>query len=84
MKVKAAPPDPRTLPVLNRYSRGELSAANAAWEIQALRITGCDDPSASELILWTLAVGLPLPGPSREEAEREAEEFLQRQRELKK
>jgi len=80
MKIKAAPPDPRTFPVLKRYSEGGLSAANAAFEIQAMNIPGCDDPSASEVILWTRMAGFGLPAPSREEAEREADE-LRRARE---
>ena len=80
MKVKATPPDPRTFPVLKRYSEGGLSAANAAFEIQAMNIPGCDDPSASEVILWTRMAGFDLPAPSREEAEREADE-LRRARE---
>ena len=80
MKIKATPPDPRTFPVLKRYSEGDLSAANAAFEIQAMNIPGCDDPSASEVILWTRMAGFNLPAPSREEAEREADE-LRRARE---
>lgn len=84
MKVQPGPMPPRALPVLQRYSRGELSASNAAFEIQALHIAGCDDPSASEVILWTLEAGLTLPGPSREEAQREAEAFLARWREKTK
>lgn len=68
-----SPVDPRILPLLREYSAGRISAPNAAFEIQALGLLGYDDPSASEVILWTRAAGLRLPGPTKEEAEAEAE-----------
>jgi hypothetical protein len=80
VKIKPTPPDLRTFPVLERYSRGAVSAADAAWEIQALNIPGCEDPSASEVILWSQMAGFGIPTPTREEAEREADELLERQR----
>lgn len=67
------PVDPRLLAVLRRYSAGRISAPDAAFEIQALGLPGFDDPSASEVILWTRAADLRLPGPTQEEAEAEAE-----------
>lgn len=67
-----SPVDPRILPVLREYSAGHISASNAAFEVQALGLLGFDDPSASEVILWTRAAGLPLPAPTQEEAEAEA------------
>jgi hypothetical protein len=68
-----SPVDPRLLAVLRRYSAGHVSASNAAYEIQQLHLHGLDDPSASEVILWTREAGLDLPGPTMEEAEAEAE-----------
>lgn len=78
MPVETPPPDPRFLPILERYSRGEVSAYDAACDIQDLQIPGFHDPSASEVVVWTRMVGLSLPGPTKEEAEREAEEILRR------
>ncbi len=70
--------DPRTHPILRRYARGEISAANAAYEIQELGLPGFEDPSASEVILWAIAAGFGIPSSSREEAEAEAERIVRR------
>jgi len=78
MRVK--PPDPRFHPILERYSRGEVSAYDAACEIQDLGIPGFEDPSASEVVLWSRMTGYGIPTPSEEEARREAEEILRRMR----
>ncbi len=56
-----APPDPRIFDILKAYSRGELSAANAAYDIQQRKLPGLDDPSASEVILWSKMAGFGIP-----------------------
>ena len=71
-------PDPRIHPILERYARGDVSAYDAACEVQELGLPGYDDPSASEVILWSRAAGFGIPAPSEEEARREAEEVLRR------
>ena len=72
------PPDPRFYPILERYSRGELSAYDAACEIQDLKIPEFHDPSASEVVLWSKMAGYGIPAPSEEEARAEADEILRR------
>lgn len=74
-------PDPRLYPILKRYSRGEIGAANAAFEIQAMGLPGFDDPSASEVILWSISAGFGIPSPTHEEATAEADQILRRRRE---
>lgn len=76
--IRVEPPDPRFHPILERYSRGEVSACDAACEIQDLGIPGFEDPSASEVVLWSRMAGFGIPTPSEEEAHREAEEILRR------
>ena len=52
---------------------------NAAYEIQTLNIPGYDDPSITEVVLWSKAVGYGIPMQiSEEEAEKEAEEIIRR------
>jgi hypothetical protein len=73
-----APPDPRFFPILERYARGEVSAYDAACEIQDLGIPGFHDPSASEVVLWSRVAGFGIPAPSEEEARAEADAILRR------
>jgi hypothetical protein len=68
--------DPRILPVLDRYSRGEVSAYDAACDIQDLGIHGLDDPSAGDVVYWAWEAGLGPPIPSEEEARAEAERII--------
>ena len=74
------PVDKKILPILQRYAAGDLSAVNAAYDIQQLKIPGYDDPSASEVILWSKAEGFGIPSPTKEEAEAEAQAFLNKLR----
>lgn len=78
MKLPANPPHPRFDSILKRYSQGRISASRAADEIQELNIPGYNDPSASEVILWSKMVGYGIPTPSKEEAEEEARKILNR------
>ena len=78
MIVEAGPPDERFFHILKKYSEGRISAANAAYEIQALNIPGYDDPSASEVICWAKMVGYGIPTPSEEQAEMEAAQLLRK------
>lgn len=78
MKVSVQQPDERFRPVLRKYSEGRISAYDAACEIQDLHLPGFDDPSAAEVVLWTRMAGYDLPGPSAEDARREADEILRR------
>ncbi len=61
MQVKISPPDPRIFDILKAYSQGQVSAANAAFDIQARGIPGLEDPSASEVILWSKMAGFGIP-----------------------
>ncbi len=76
MKVPIRPPDERFYPVLERYSRGLVSAYDAACEIQDLKIPGFEDPSASEVVLWAKMTGFGIPTPPEEEARAEAARIL--------
>jgi hypothetical protein len=62
------PPDERFFPVLERYAAGQVSAYDAACEIQDLKIPGYHDPSASEVVLWARMAGFGIPTPTEEEA----------------
>ena len=73
--------DRRLYPILERYSRGEIGAADAAFEIQATGLPGFEDPSASEVVLWSIAAGFGVSSPSSEEAAAEADRILRRMRE---
>lgn len=72
------PPDARFFPILERESRGALSAYDAACEIQDLGPPGFHDPSASEVVLWSRMAGFGIPTPSEDEARAEAEAILAR------
>lgn len=72
------PEDDRFFAILLRYSAGDLSAYNAACEIQELGLPGFDDPSASEVIIWTRDAGLNLPSPTEAEARAEAQRIIDR------
>lgn len=43
--------DERSDAILKTYAAGELSAADAAYDVQALALAGFENPSASEIIL---------------------------------
>lgn len=75
------PLDARLLPVLRKYSAGDLSAYDAACEIQELGLPGYHDPTAGDVVAWMREAGLSLPAPTREEAEAEAAAILKRLRE---
>jgi hypothetical protein len=70
------PPDQKFFPVLKKYSEGNISAYNAACEIQEMNIPGFNDPSASEVVLWARMAGFGIPTPTEEEARAEAAEIL--------
>jgi hypothetical protein len=72
--------DDRALLVLRRYSRGQVSAYNAATEIQELGLPGLGDVSAADVVVWARQVGFGTPRVSREEAEAEAEAILRKRR----
>lgn len=76
VKRSARPPDERFYPVLLRYSRGEVSAYDAACDIQELGVPGFEDPSASEVVLWAKLAGFGIPAPTEEEARAEADAIL--------
>ena len=70
--------DPRIYPILLRYSRGMVSAYDAACDIQDLGLPGYHDPSAADVVVWVKAVGYGIPAPSEEEARAEAAAVLAR------
>jgi hypothetical protein len=78
VKYSLPAPDERLHPTLRKYADGQISAYDAACEIQDMRIPGYDDPSASEVILWAVAVGYGIPAPSEEEAREEATRILEK------
>lgn len=69
-------PDQRIYPVLKKYADGDLSAVDAAYEVQKMKIPDIPFPSASEIILWSRAIGLSLPEPDQENIEDQIEEIL--------
>lgn len=71
-------PDKRLHPLLKQYAVGDISAADAAYDIQQLKIPGYENPSASEVVLWSKAAGFGIPTPSAEEAKAEAEAILKK------
>lgn len=80
MQYKIAPPDLRILDILEAYSQGRMSAPDATFDIQARGIPGLDDPSASEVILWSKMAGFRSPDSGREAAEAEAAALAGRRR----
>lgn len=78
MKEWPTAPDERIYPILRRYSEGAISAYDAACDIQDLGIPGYDDPSASEVVLWSKMAGFGIPSPTEEGATAEAAEILRR------
>lgn len=78
MTIPVTPPDAKFYPLLKKYSEGGISAMDAAYEIQQLKIPGFEDPSASEVILWAKMAGYGIPSPSKEEAEAEAAEIIKK------
>ncbi len=58
---------------LYKYSTGDISASDAAYEIQALKIPGYSNPSVSEVMLWSRAVGYGLIPDLQTEEEDEAD-----------
>ena len=78
MSIEIAEPDKHFFPILKRYSEGKISAYNAACEIQDMNIPGFHDPSASEVVIWAKMAGYGIPTPSREAAEKEANEILKK------
>lgn len=80
MNAPEMPPDPRFYYILKKYAQGQISAMTAADEIQELRLPGYEDPSASEVILWSKIAGFGIPAPTREEAEKEARKLLEKRK----
>ena len=72
------PPDKKFFHILKQYAAGEISAMNAADNIQQLGLPGYEDPSASEVVLWSKAAGFGIPCPSEAEAQAEANAVLAR------
>jgi hypothetical protein len=70
--------DERILDILKKYSEGDMSAADAAYDIQALRIPGFENPSASEVIIWSKDAGFGIPTPSDEEVQEQVARILAR------
>ncbi|MDI1227175.1 MAG: hypothetical protein PSY14_05790 [bacterium] len=83
MTIKTAEPDKKFYPILKQYSEGSISATNAAYEIQQMKIAGFEDPSASEVIIWAKMAGYGIPSPSEDEAKAEAAELLRKRSEKK-
>lgn len=73
-------PDERIFPILRRYAAGEVSAYDAACDIQALGLPGYHDPSAGDVVVWSRAAGFGIPAPSEEEAHAEARMIIDRLR----
>lgn len=78
MPFTPPPTDPRALAVLRRYSAGEVSAYDAACDVQDLGLAGYHDPSAGDVVHWVRALGFGIPTPSEAEARAEAAEILRR------
>lgn len=49
MTIKVADPDKQFYPILKKYSQGNISACDAACEIQDMNIPGFDDPAHLKL-----------------------------------
>lgn len=64
--------------ILQRYAASEVSAADAAYEIQELKIPGFGFPSASEVILWSKAAGFGIPDESDAEVQEQVARILAR------
>jgi len=71
-------PDKRIYPILEQYAAGDISASDAAYDIQQLKIPGYEDPSASEVIIWSRMAGFGIPTPSEAEAKEEADRALRK------
>lgn len=78
MSGAVPPPDPRIFPILRRWAAGEVSAYDAACEIQDLGLPGYHDPSAGDVVAWSRAAGFGIPSPTEAEAHAEALEILRR------
>ena len=78
MKILPPRPDERFFPILRRYSEGQVSAYDAACEIQDLGLPGFPDPSAGDVVVWARAAGFGIPTPTEEDARAEAAEILRR------
>jgi len=78
MPVQPGPPNRRFFHILKRYAAGEVSASHAAYDIQAMGIPGYEDPSASEVVLWSKMAGYGIPTESREAAEADARRIVQK------
>lgn len=71
---------PDVLAILERYGRGEVSAYDAACDVQDLGIPGLHDPTAGDVVHWARESGLGPPSPTEEEARAEADTILARMR----
>ena len=72
------PADEKSTAILQAYAAGDIAAADAAYELQALRLPGFENPSASEIIVWSKEAGFGIPTPTRAEARTEAAHILAR------
>ena len=74
------PADEQSAVILKAYAAGDIGAADAAFEIQALGLPGFENPSASEIIIWAKAAGFGIPTPTRDEAREEAARIIARRK----
>jgi len=63
---------------LKAYARGQITAENAAWEIQQLNINGFLNPSVSEVIIWSRNAGYGIPNPPDSEVAAQVEKAWKR------
>jgi len=72
------PADERSIAILKAYAAGDLAAADAAYELQALALPGFENPSASEIIIWSKEAGFGIPTPAPETVRAEVARILAR------
>lgn len=64
--------------ILQAYAAGDLSAADAAYDLHALALPGLESPSASEIILWSREAGYGIPTPDDETVRAEVAHYFRR------
>ena len=63
---------------LKAYSQGQITAENAAWEIQQMNTDGFLNPSVSEVIIWSRNAGYGIPNPPDSEVAAQVEKAWKR------